>query len=114
MGHHEAEASQQTSCHGEVGVLPVLFEVLIGFFKIAWAVLLDLVGGLDEVILEDPVAANGRLALVGFFVRASALFAARDDSGVGAKLFARVYYKAGSEFRVNPGGECDSDAANGE
>ena len=84
MDHHEAKASQQSAGHGEVGVLTVFAELLIGFFEVAGAVLPDLVGGLDEVVFEDSVATDGRLALMGFFVWATALLAAGNDSSVGA------------------------------
>lgn len=84
MDHHEAEASQQPSGHREFGMLTVFSELLIGFFEVAGAVLPDLIGGLNEVVFENAIATDGGLALMSFFVRASALFAARNDSGVGA------------------------------
>lgn len=83
-------------------------------FEIARPVFVDLVRRLDEVVFENAVAAFWGLALVGFFVRAAALFGSWHDACVGAELFARSQDEAGTEFGIDPCGEGDTDAADGK
>ena len=84
MNHHETEAAQESSGHGEICVLAVLSQCLIGCFEVFRTMSPYFIGSLDEMVLEDTVAGGERLALIGIFVWTSTLLAARNHSGIGA------------------------------